>query len=91
MNKTQLIRLLELHGVDETTEWKESFFELSNGTKFSIVHNMTATGEINSPQAALDNWLARTSVYTQKSFIQYINSKHVYFAMTKEDYELIDK
>lgn len=67
----------------------ESEFELSNGTRFKIVHNIPK--EIN---AALENWLARTSVFTADSFCRYINEKaeklstgHV--AMTRKQYDKI--
>lgn len=67
--------------------WYESHFELSNGTKFSIVHNIEGKGNINSITAAFDCWIARTNEYTAESFIKYINSKNVYQAMTKEQYQ----
>lgn len=51
---------------------------------------MPVEGNINTINAALDNWLARTKVFTQKSFINYINSKGVYIAMTKEKYEKLN-
>lgn len=70
-----------------TNMWNETFFEISNGMKFSIVHNMAVTGPVNSVEAAFENWLARTKKYTQQDFINYINSKGVYKAMTKQEYD----
>ena len=56
----------------ELKNWHESTIRLSNGTKFTLVHNLSGQ-EIN---AALECWLARTKQYTKKSFIRYINSKN---------------
>jgi hypothetical protein len=69
------------------TQWIETFFELSDGKKFSIVHNIERQGNINSIQAAFDNWIIRTTKYTEKSLIDYINSKGVHKAMTKKNYD----
>lgn len=69
--------------------WQEASFELSNGVKFTVIHNIPGTGNINSIHAAFDNWMARTNEYTQGSFIAYINSKGVYEAMTKEQFTKI--
>ena len=69
-------------------KWTESSFKLSNGTEFSICHNLPVKGYINSIYAALECWLARTEEFTQASFIEYINSKKAGFeAMTKEDWQ----
>jgi hypothetical protein len=74
------------------SKWNETFYELSNGTKFSIVHNLPMKGNINSIQAAFDNWLVRTDDHTAESFVEYINSKDAgYTAMTKEKYEQLNK
>ncbi len=70
-------------------QWKETLFQLSNGTEFWIIHNLPETQGLNI-QGALDNWLVRTDKYTDKSFCDYINSKrHMtgHIAMTKKEYE----
>lgn len=41
--------------------------------KFSVHHDM---GEVI--HSAVDNWLARTKVFTGESFCKYVNSKGVY-------------
>lgn len=75
-----------------TTEtWYEASFKLSNGKSFTIVHNINRIGNVNSIDAALDNWLARTQDYSAQSFVNYINSKHVHKAMTKKQYNLFRK
>lgn len=56
----------------EQNKWNQTNFELSNGYKFSIAHNLQYPDEIN---AAFDNWMVRTKVFTDKSFCDYINSK----------------
>ena len=68
------------------TSWFETIFELSNGASFSVVHNCKQEGNINSINAAFDNWLERTKDFSEKSFIGYINAKGVHKAMTKENY-----
>lgn len=40
-----------------------------------IVHNIPLPGNINSIHAAVDNWLVRTSKFTDQSLVNYINSK----------------
>ena len=65
--------------------WIETFFSLSNGTKFSVVHNVE---KINSIDAAFQCW---TKKFTQKSFIDYINSKGLHKVITKEQYEKLYK
>jgi hypothetical protein len=66
--------------------FKLSTVELSNGTIFQLVHNIEKThGSINSVEAAIIAWCARTKVFTQESFIEYINSKGVHEAMSKEE------
>ena len=72
-------------------QWYETGFELSNGTKFTICHNLPVKGTINSIQAAFDCWLARTDTFTATSFIAYIASKGQHQAMTKEDYLKLSK
>lgn len=76
---------------DKKEQWFESGFELSNGKKFSIVHNISQKGNINSIHAAFEGWLARTKSYTAKSFVNYINSKGENIAMTKKDYDKLNK
>lgn len=66
--------------------WYESDIELSTGETISIVHNIESEGNINSFQSALDSWLARTDDYTADSFCNYINSKGIHKAMTKQDF-----
>lgn len=40
----------------QEAKWNQTHFELSNGYKFSIAHNLQYPSEIN---AAFDNWLVR--------------------------------
>lgn len=70
-------------------QWTEYHFELSNGTKFSIVSNAPDTQGV-SPNAAFQNWIVRTSNYTVESFVEYMMSKHHmhgHFAFTKEQWD----
>ena len=61
---------------------------LSNGVKFTIYVTIDkANGPVNTLEAALDNWLARTEEYTAKSFVDYINSKGMHKAFTESDYK----
>jgi hypothetical protein len=73
--------------------WVESEIELRTlkGTfnKFVIVHNLNKDGYIDSIHSALDNWLVRTEEYTQQAFIDYINEKGVYKAMTVEQFQAL--
>jgi hypothetical protein len=46
---------------------------------FRVIHNMPTRGNVNSFNAALDNWLARTEVFTGQSFCDYVNSKDAGF------------
>lgn len=66
--------------------------KLSNGDSFTIVHNIPMKGNIDSFQAALDNWLNRTDDFSPESFCEYINGKtrngkSTYIAVTKEQYD----
>lgn len=65
------------------------FNEGNNLVKFSIIHNIPHSGDINGFNGALQNWLMRTDVYTAESFVDYINSKNVYKAYTVEQYKKI--
>lgn len=51
-------------------DWTETRWELSNGAIITVYHNL---GE--QIFAAFDNWIARTSTYTSKSFVNYIRLK----------------
>lgn len=74
------------------SKWYEIFFELSNGTKFSVVHNIAGKGNINTITAAFNCWLVRTDEYTQQSFIDYVNSKNAgYVAMTRKQYDKMQR
>lgn len=43
----------------------------------TIVHTIPIReGHINTLQAAIDNWLARTDKYTATSFCEYVNAKY---------------
>ena len=54
-------------------QMQRSEIELSNGSKFVIVHNLPDFGlDINS---ALQNWLVKTDEFTDDNFCQYIMSK----------------
>lgn len=66
-------------------EWYEGFIQFKVGKKkveFTIIHNIHGRGNVNSIDAALDNWLVRTDEYTPESFVDYINSKDIYEAYT---------
>lgn len=65
------------------------FNEGNNLVEFSIIHNIPHSGDINGFNGALQNWIIRTEVYTAESFVDYINSKHVYKAYTVEQYNKI--
>lgn len=70
------------------TIYKESNIELSNGIKFRIWTTIPKQmGNINSVNAALDSWLARTYEYTEQSFVDYINSKGYDKALTNKEFE----
>lgn len=57
--------------------------------KFYIYHNMPEVPGLNF-NAALENWLARTSDFTDKSLVSYIMSKNTgHTALTQESYDLI--
>ncbi len=69
-----------------TDEWNETHFKLSNGVLLKICHNLP-----NQIQAAFDNWIVRTSKYTEESFCKYINDKRErglsnHIAYTKAEY-----
>lgn len=54
-----------------------------------IVHNIPLNGNIDTIEAAVDNWFARTDKYNDKSLIAYINSKsHMsnHYAMTVKEF-----
>lgn len=56
---------------------------LTGGGIVQIVTNIPPEeGEINTITAAIDNWAARTNEYTDKSLVDYINSKNVHHALT---------
>lgn len=70
----------------------ESLVELSNGERFSIFHNLEQFG-LNIDDALI-NWLARTNVYTNKSFCEYLEDKdpeNIIALTAKEFYELMSK
>lgn len=69
-------------------QWMETGFELSNGTTFTICHNMPETLGL-SIQDAFQNWIARTNKYTDNSFVAYIDSKNTgFYAMTKRIFDI---
>jgi len=51
-------------------DWHKHTFELSNGKKFDVYHNLG-----DQVQNAFDQWVIRTSEYTVESFCQFINEK----------------
>lgn len=58
------------------SRFNHNTIKLSNGVTFEIVNDFEhMEGPVNSFQAALDNWLARTDDYTAESFIRYVKSK----------------
>jgi len=58
------------------TKWNTFTIKLSNDISFDIVSNIPESNNgINDIQAAIDNWVVRTNQYTDKSFVNYINSK----------------
>jgi hypothetical protein len=73
------------------TKLNKTLVELSNGDSFTIVHDLKMNG-INSFDAALQNWLARTDDYSPESFIGYVKSKEPEkIFLTIEDYNEITK
>jgi len=68
---------------------------LSDKTSFQVITNIPDNKSgINSLEAALDCWLARTKEYTDVSFVTYINSKASisgFSAITIEEYNKILK
>jgi hypothetical protein len=71
-----------------TEGWSQHHFKLSNGLEFDIWHNLPKAFGMNI-EGAFQNWLGRTSIYTAKSFVAYINSKshmtgHKAFATEEE-------
>lgn len=70
------------------------FFEteiiLSNGIKFRVITNIPRNKDnVNTMQAAIDSWLSRTDTYTDRSFVDYINSKGMHKAYTIDEYDTI--
>lgn len=73
--------------------WKKHQFELSNGIKFIICHNLPNAFGLNI-DGAFDNWLARTSEYTDESFAEYIMSKHYlhgHYAYTRAQWDKLNE
>ena len=65
-----------------------SSFKLSNGYEFDIYHNLPDKPGLWI-QDALVNWLARTKVYTDWSFVKYIRSKNLgFFVQTEDEFKL---
>ncbi len=59
-------------------KWKCTTIDIVEGQKpFEIWHTLPTRGNVNTIEAAVDNWQARTSEYTQQSLIDYINSKRL--------------
>lgn len=55
----------------------QSKIKLSDGSSFAIVSDFHfIKGSVNSLEAALDNWLARTEDLSAESFVEYLNSKN---------------
>lgn len=75
------------------TKLSKTRIELSNGIKFTIVHDFKKMkGPVNSFDAALGNWIARTEVYTGDSFVEYVKGKEPNrIFVTLEDYDRITK
>jgi len=53
----------------------------------TIYTDCPTNGNINTVEAAVNNWLSRTDEYTAKSLCRYIESKGVHKAMTEEEYK----
>ncbi len=71
-----------------------SFYVGKKYVDFSIVHNLPEKIFGSGIQEAFDAWIARTSVFTAQSFIDYINSKtHLTGnkAMTVEQFKYLTK
>ena len=64
-------------------------FELGgNKIAFKIYHNISQVeGPIDTLDAALDCWLARTVKFSAESFVAYINSKGIHQALTEEQWK----
>lgn len=55
--------------------------------KFSIIHDIPHSGDINGFNGAVQNWLMRTDEYTPENFVDYINSKYIHQAYTEEQFK----
>lgn len=60
---------------DRITKLNKTSVRLSNGTEFTIVHELPMEGVVGSFEAAFDNWISRTKHYTDDSFCAYVKSK----------------
>jgi major membrane immunogen (membrane-anchored lipoprotein) len=78
---------------EKVTKLNKTKVELSNGESFTIVHDFkNMNGNINSFDAAFQNWINRTDDYTAASFVKYVKNKEPErIFVTLEDYELTIK
>jgi hypothetical protein len=73
----------------EVTLTRDDSKSIKKVTSFMIVHNLPINGNIDTIEAAVDNWFIRTDKLSEKSLIDYINSKsHMtnHHAMTLKDF-----
>jgi len=62
---------------DRITKLNQTAIELSNGVKFTIVHDFPKMeGSVNSFDAAFQSWLARTDEYTAEDFVDYVKDRN---------------
>lgn len=60
-------------------EWTKEDVEIKHEdgttTRFTIIHDMNLHGAVGSFDAAMQNWLARTTEFTAESFCNYVSEK----------------
>lgn len=71
----------------------EARLTLEDGIVLTIVHNIEDPAEF---EAAVHNWDARTEVYTEESFCEYINSKREkglsdHYAFTEKQFKELEE
>jgi len=54
---------------------KEDDSSIKKPIMLELIHNIPHSGNINTIEAAAENWFIRTREYSSKSLIDYINSK----------------
>jgi len=83
-------------GTQRAMKFNKTTVSFSDGTSFVIYHNIATAGNINSIDAAIQCWEARTDQFTAKSLCDYINSKRLkgytdHYAFTPEEFAKLPK